>query len=293
MRNLHQEVTARIVAQLKAGTVPWKQPWSGKASGGMPRNAITGRAYSGANVVMCWITAQERGYSSPGWLTFQQAKMHGASVRKGEKGTGVFYVSFLEKEQDGRPYRVPFLKAFTVFNVAQVDGLPDSVTGQTKAPAANPQARCELADAFIASTGANISHCEARAYYRSATDCINLPPFETFKSADAYYGRAFHELTHWSGAKPRLDRDMGKRFGDATYAAEELVAELGSAFLCAEFGFDNDGQDAAYIATWIKFLEDHERAFIAAASAAGRAADYMRGLALSDETIGEELAIAA
>jgi antirestriction protein ArdC len=138
-----------------------------------------------------------------------------------------------------------------------------------------------------------IRHGEARAYYRPVGDYINLPLFETFNGASSYYGVAFHELGHWTGAEKRLDRTFGKKFGDAAYSAEELVAELTSAFLCGEFGFDNNGVDADYIAHWISFLTDHSGAIVTAAAAASRAVELMRGLALEDDGALEPLALAA
>jgi antirestriction protein ArdC len=295
MRNLHQEITSRIVARLKAGIVPWKQPWSSKGFGVMPRNAVTSRAYSGANVILLWSRAQESAYSDPRWLTFKQALDAGGHVRKGEKGETVIYVSHVERiDDDGEKRRIPFLKAYTVFNVAQCDGLPAKIVDPDAASRQwNADARDALAEAFIHSTGATVRHGEARAYYQPAGDFVNLPPFETFTSSSAYYGVAFHELGHWTGAEKRLNRTFGKRFGDRAYSAEELVAELTSAFLCGEFGFDNDGQDAAYIAHWIEFLSEHEKAIVTAAAAASRAVEFMRGLAIADEGDAEEMPIAA
>lgn len=284
-RNLHAEITNRIVALLDAGTIPWRKPWSdyNTGFGAMPRNAVTRRAYSGANVVLLWATAQEQGYESPRWLTYKQATEAGGNVRKGEKSTTVIYTSAFEKEDDnGQAKRIAFLKAFNVFNIAQCDGL--EALQEERAPRIiNPHGRDELAEAFIASTGATVRHGEARAYYTTAGDYINLPMFEAFKSAPEYYSTAFHELTHWTGHETRLAREFGKRFGDHSYAAEELVAELGSAFVCAEFGFDNDTMDnsAAYIASWKKRLTENERLFVAAASHASKAVEYMRGLTLS------------
>lgn len=281
-RNLYKEVTDRIVNQLKAGVVPWQKTWSGKGFGIMPRNAVTGRAYSGVNVLLLWSRAQESGYSAPLWLTFKQAQEAGGKVRKGEKSEVVVFVSAIEKENEkGETYRIPFLKAFNVFNVAQIDGLPQTI--DPKPIPQNEEDRIAEAEQFLASTGANIRHGESRAYFRPVGDLINLPPFETFTSASAYYATAFHELTHWTGAEARLNRTFGKRFGDQAYSAEELVAELGSAFLCAEFGFDTKGNDAAYIDHWIKFLTDHDQAIVAAASAASKACDYLRGLAVAEE----------
>jgi antirestriction protein ArdC len=287
MRNLHSEITARILTALRAGTVPWRQPWAAQASGAMPRNAITGRPYSGANVILCWITAQERGYTSPAWLTFKQATEAGGSVRKGEKGTTVIYVSsFMKKNDEGETRAVPFLKAFTIFNVCQCEGLPDKLSGNARPKARNPHDRDPVADQFVAATGATISEgSEGRAYYRRSTDHITMPSFASFNSADTFYSTLFHELTHWTGHTSRLNREMGKRFGDASYAAEELVAELGAAFLSAEFQFNTEEASAAYIANWIKVLENNERLFVAAASAGSKAVEFMRGLAVADETL--------
>ena len=218
-------------------------------------------------------------------------------MRKGEKGETVIYVSkVIRTDDDGAKRSIPFLKAYTVFNIAQCDGLPLKIVdpGQAARPF-NPDQRDAIADAFIASTGATVRHGEARAYYQPAGDFVNLPPFDTFVNASRYYGVAFHELGHWTGHDKRLDRTFGKRFGDRAYSVEELVAELTSAFLCGEFGFDNDGADAAYIAHWIAFLTEHEKAIVAAAAAASRAVEYMRGLALADDGEGdaEALPIAA
>jgi antirestriction protein ArdC len=284
MRNLHAEITARIVARLKTGVVPWRQPWSSKGFGVMPRNALTQRAYSGANVILLWSRAQESGFTAPLWLTFKQALELGGNVRKGEKGETVIYVSKLIKKDDatGERRAISFLKAYTVFNVAQCDNLPARVTDPNGAQrVANANARDELADQFIAATGADYRHGEPRAYYQPGADFVNMPAFETFKTASSYYGVAFHELGHWTGAEKRLNRTFGKKFGDRAYSAEELVAELTSAFLCAEFAFDNDGADAAYIAHWVQFLTEHDKAIVAAAAAASRAVEFMREAAIA------------
>jgi antirestriction protein ArdC len=295
MRNLHQEITDRIVTRLRDGVCPWRQPWNGKGHGVMPRNAVTSRAYSGVNVLILWSRAQDSNYSDPRWLTFKQALELGGNVRKGEKGETVIFVSKVIKEdKDGKRRAIPFLKAYTLFNVAQCDNLPPKIADpDTASHVVNPNTRDELADAFIASTGADLRHAEARAYYRPVGDYVNLPHFDTFKSSSAYYGVAFHELGHWTGSEKRLNRTFGKKFGDQSYSAEELVAELTSAFLCAEFGFDNDGADADYIAHWIAFLTDHSSAIITAAAAASRAVEFMRGLALEDDAELEPLALAA
>jgi antirestriction protein ArdC len=146
----------------------------------------------------------------------------------------------------------------------------------------NPDMRDEVADAFLHSTGAHIREGQGEAFYVPSRDFISLPAFDAFKGADHFYNVAFHELTHWSGHKSRLDRDLKNRFGPRSYAAEELIAELGAAFLCAEFGFDGDVRNAGYIASWIELLKADKRAFFTACSQASKAADYVRGLALAD-----------
>jgi antirestriction protein ArdC len=282
-RNLQKEITDRIVAMLEAGTIPWRKPWSGAGFAGMPRNAITNRAYSGVNVVLLWARAEASGYAEPRWLTFNQAKDAGGHVRKGEKGETVIFVSHIRREdEDGKERLIPFLKAFTVFNVAQVEGL-SLAPADGKAQISEAE-RVAEAEAFLTSTGAVIRHGGGRAFFSPSADAVTLPPFETFAAPGAYYATAFHELTHWTGAERRLARTFGRRFGDAAYSAEELVAELGAAFLCAEFGFDNDTipNSAAYIAHWIKFLTDHEGAIVTAASHASKAVQFLRGLALEE-----------
>lgn len=273
-KNLYADITARIVAQLKAGTVPWRQPWSSKGGAVMPRNFASKRPYSGVNVLLLWGEAHEKGYDDAQWLTYNQAQEAGGQVRKGEKGTHITFVTFLEKEKEGRIERIPFLKGYTVFNVAQVEGLK-----LNRGEVLNPDERKELAEAFIKATGAEIEHNGVKAFFQNDTltgrNFIRLPEFGKFESAEAYYETAFHELTHWTGHKDRLNRTFGKVFGDATYSAEELVAELGAAFLMGEFKFDGQGRDAAYIQHWIRFLEDHEHAIVTAASMASKAALYL------------------
>lgn len=279
-RNIHKEITDRILSALAAGVVPWRKPWHEYGSGAMPRNAITGRAYSGANVPLLWMARDDAGYPSARFLTYKQAQEAGGNVRKGEKGHPIIFVGAIEKERDnGEKERIAFLKSFTVFNLAQCDGLES--LDDTTPPAINPDERDGLAEAFLRASGATITHGEARAYFSTKQDRINLPLFEAFTSSAEYYSTAFHELTHWTGHEGRLNRTFGKRFGDQAYSAEELTAELGSAFLCAEFGFDNATieNQAAYIGHWREALEKNERIFVAAAAAASKAHEYLRDLA--------------
>jgi antirestriction protein ArdC len=294
-RKIQAEVTARIIDQLKNGVIPWRRPWKdGVSSGGsiMPHNAQSGRAYSGINIILLWSAMDARGFTSPRFLTYKQAQALGGNVKRGEKGTGIIFVSHFEKmnEDTGKIEKLPFLKYYTVFNIDQCENL--NLTEKTFKPL-NKDERNEMAEQFISSTGAKIVYGGNRACFVPSMDKINMPAFEQFKDADSFYHTHFHELIHWTGTKERCNREFGKRFGDKAYTAEELVAELGASFICAEFGIDQETQDASYIASWIKFLESHESAIITAASAASKAVDFLRGEALKDRDESEELTDAA
>jgi antirestriction protein ArdC len=237
-------------------------------------------------VVLLWL-AQDRGWATPRFLTFKQALEARGNVRKGEHGTKVYFVKQLvvkngEREDETRV--VPMMREYTVFNVDQCDGLADSIRAGKPMRVRNPDTRDVLADDFLKSTGADIREGNGEAYFVPSHDFISMPAFPAFKGADHFYNVAFHELTHWTGHKSRLDRDLKNRFGSRDYAAEELVAELGAAFLSAEFGFDGDVRNAGYISTWIELLKADKRAFFTACGKASKAVDYLRGLALADFT---------
>jgi antirestriction protein ArdC len=228
------------------------------------------------------------GYRAPRFLTFKQALELGGHVRKGERGTKVYFVKQLEIKEDAdgnsQTRLVPMMREYTVFNVDQCDGLPDIVTAGKSMRVRNPDTRDDLADQFLRSTGADIREGHGEAYYVPSRDFISMPAFEAFRGTDHFYSTAFHELTHWTGHTSRLDRDLKNRFGSRSYAGEELIAELGAAFLCAEFGFDGDLRHAGYIGRWAKLLKADTRAFFTACSHASKAADYLRGLALAAPT---------
>ena len=285
-RDLYAEVSARIIAELEKGAAPRVKPWSATPGANTPCNAATNRPYSGCNVILLWM-ARAAGYRVPRFLTFKQALELGGHVRKGERGTKVYFVKQLEvkKDPDGNSQTrlVPMMREYTVFNVDQCECLPDRVTMGRPMRVRNPDTRDDLADQFLHSTGADIREGHGEAYYVPSRDFISMPSFGTFKAADHFYNVTFHELTHWTGHKSRLDRDLKNRFGSRNYAAEELIAELGAAFLCAEFGFDGDVRNAGYIASWIELLKADKRAFFTACSKASKAADYLRGLALADQ----------
>jgi antirestriction protein ArdC len=286
-RDIYAEVTARIIAELEAGAAPWIKPWAATAGANTPCNAVTNRPYSGCNVILLWM-ARAAGCRTPRFLTFKQAAELGGHVRKGEHGTKVYFVKQLEIREDAdhnSPARlIPMMREYTVFNIDQCEGLPDSVTTGKPMRVRNPDARDELADEFLRSTGADIREGHGEAYYIPSRDFISMPAYEAFKGADHFYGVAFHELTHWTAHRSRLDRDLKNRFGSRNYAGEELIAELGAAFLCAEFGFDGDLRHAGYIGNWIELLKADKRAFFTACSQASKAADYLRDLALAAPT---------
>ena len=283
-RDLYAEVSERIVAELERGAAPWIKPWSATAGQNVPQNAVTNRPYSGCNVILLWL-ARNRGWSTPRFVTYKQAMEAGGNVRKGEQGTKVYFVKQLQVKDgeggDAESRLIPMMREYTVFAVDQCEGLPDSIQTGKPMRVRNPDARDALADEFLHSTGADIREGHGEAFYVPSHDFISMPAFAAFKGADHFYNVSFHELTHWTGHKSRLDRDLKHRFGESAYAAEELVAELGAAFLAAEFGFDGDVRNAGYIATCIGLLKADKRAFFTACSKASKAADYLRGLALA------------
>jgi antirestriction protein ArdC len=222
-------------------------------------------------------------------MTFRQALELGAHVRKGESGTLVVYANSFKvadnnKADDDREeteHEVHYLKGYTVFNVEQIDGLPTQYTTQATPSQPNAEARIARAEHLAASSQATIRHGGGRAFYAPQSDLVQLPPFEAFRDAEAYYATLLHELTHWTAHRSRLARELGKRFGDAAYAAEELIAELGAAFLCAELGVTLEPRDdhASYLAIWLKVLRSDQRAIFTAASHAQKAAQFLLGLA--------------
>ena len=291
-RDIYAAVSARIVAELERGAAPWVKPWSATAGRNVPCNAVTNRPYSGCNVLLLWM-AQQAGYSTPRYLTFKQAQDLGGNVRKGQHGTKVYFVKQLQvrdeiADAENAVRLVPMLREYTVFNVEQCEGLPERVHAAAPLRVRNPDCRYELADEFLRSTGADIREGHGEAYYVPSRDFISLPGFEAFKGADHFYNVAFHELTHWTGHLARLGRDLKNRFGSRDYAAEELIAEMGAAFLCAEFGFDSDLRQAGYIAIWIELLKSDKRAIFTACNRASAAADYLRTLALNAHAMSTE-----
>ncbi len=286
-QDLYARVTDAVLADLERGVRTWTRPWSAEHLAGRITRPLrhNGEPYKGINVLLLWSEAVTRGYSAPLWMTFRQALDLGGHVRKGERGATVVYanrISRTETDGDGRDVEreIPFLKAYTVFNVEQVEDLP-TVFHATAEPQLDPVQRIARAESFFAATGAEIRHSGDSAYYAIHPDYVQAPPFECFRDPEAYYATLAHECTHWTRHPTRLDRDFGrKRWGDEGYAREELVAELGAAFLCADLGLELWPRDdhAAYIASWLSVLNDDKRFVFTAAAHAQRAVDFLHGL---------------
>ncbi|MBL9071850.1 MAG: DUF1738 domain-containing protein [Sphingopyxis sp.] len=299
--SLYDEVTARIVAELEAGRVPWVQPWDAASfAPGLPVNADSGRGYSGINILILWGEAAARGFRSQRWLTFRQTLGVGGNVRKGEKGTTIFYAArFTPKGESGdgsgrggagrgegngdgggdAERSIPFLKRFTVFNVDQCEGLPERCTALSEP--LPPRDTIPHAEALIAATGADFRVGGNEAYYSPSHDFVAVPPQQAFREQIDYYRTALHELGHWTGHGSRLGRDQTGAFGSAAYGREELCAELASAFLCASLGIVPSVRHADYIGAWLAIMRADTRAIFKAASFASKAADYLVAFAPS------------
>jgi len=282
--SLYDDITNTIITELEAGRVPWVQPWgtaAAKAPLAMPRNGSTGRQYSGINVLILWGSVIEHGFPAQSWLTFRQALALGGTVRKGERGTTVVYADrFVPDDEKNRAREngeeaqaIPFLKRFTVFNVAQCEGLPDDVALVVPLP---PPALTEpRVDALIKATGIDFRVGGNRAFYMTARDFVQIPPPQAYFEPINWHRTALHELGHATGHASRLNRDLSGSFGSKKYAFEELIAEMNAAFCCASLGIAPTVRHADYIGSWLDVLREDNRAIVRAASQASKAADYL------------------
>lgn len=285
--DVYARVTSEIAAQLEVGTRPWLQPWQAAHAAGPVSRPLRFNAmpYRGINVVLLWLAAMRQSFTCPLWMTYRQAAELGGQVRRGEKGSLVVYASSFTRRETGDDgetleYEVPFLKSYPVFNAGQIDGLPARYYEEATS-ATHATDRIERAERFFAHTGADIRHGGGTAYYSPAADFVQMPNFESFRDAESYYATLAHELTHWTRHPSRLAREFGRqRWGDEGYSMEELVAEMGAAFLCADLGITPEVREdhAAYIASWLIVLKNDKRAVFAAAAHAQRAADYVHRL---------------
>lgn len=290
--SLYDEITGKILAELEAGRLPWVQPWgtaAAKAPLTMPKNAATGRGYSGVNVLILWGAVVQHGFPCQSWLTFRQALSLGGHVRRGEHGTTVVYADrFIpddekrrasETGEDAQP--IPFLKRFTVFNASQCEGLPDDLA--VVAPPPEPGLIEPKVEALIKASGIDFRIGGDRAYYVPAHDYVQVPPPQAYFEPINWHRTALHECSHASGAAHRLNRDLSGSFGSKKYAFEELVAEISAAFCCAALGIVPTVRHADYIGSWAEVLREDNRAIVRAASQASKAADFLLGFLPADD----------
>lgn len=286
-RDYATEMVEQIVELLRVGTTPWRACWEQGRGGAFPLRH-NGVAYRGMNVLMLWSAAVRRGYTSPYWLTFRQALELGAVVRKGEGGRPVCHYGSAQRDgDDGDAKTFRYLKYYTVFNAQQVDGLPTSFFPDTPESAAPD--RLPEVEAWIARTGAQVRWGGNAAYYDPNTDVIQMPDANRFRDAEQMASVELHELTHWTGAKHRLDRNLD-RYADsrANRAFEELIAEIGAGLLGAQHGFrpEHIEDHARYIGCWIAELQNDPKYLFSAAAQAQAAADYLNQVA-GTEAIAE------
>lgn len=297
--DIYATVTNKILADLETGNLPWHKSWNGGGSLSLPLR-WTGETYNGINIIMLWCSSMAKGYKSPTWMTFKQALELGAAVRKGEKGSTVVYANAIQKtelnEKTGSEEEraIPYLKSYTVFNVEQIDGLPERFAAKETQPEfINPDDRNAALDSYFKATGADIRHGGTRAFFAPQPDFVQMPDFKDFESAEAYYSVLAHEMTHWTGHKTRLAREL-KSYQDSQtdYAKEELVAELGAAFLCAELAITPETRldHAAYIQSWIAALKNDKRFIFSAASHASKAVDYLNRITGRKSTTQQDAA---
>lgn len=275
MPDTYQEVTDRIIAELESGAAPWVKPW--QAGSTADRSIVTDKPYRGVNRLLLGMSNMAQGFTSPYWATFKQWTEKGGKVKKGSKGTQIIFyspqagikVDQVTGEQEEYSYAI--LKTFYVFNAEQVEGVE---VPQIDA-SADTFAAHDAAERFIVGTGARISHGGDAAFYTPGHDRIQLPHKSTFDAPASYYATAFHELTHWTGHESRTDRKLSGKFASPSYAFEELVAELGAAFLCQDHGIAGELRHAGYIEHWLRACREDKRAIFRAAGLAQKAAEFL------------------
>jgi antirestriction protein ArdC len=282
--DLYARITGQIVEALEKGVRPWCRPWAAGLPINRPLRAC-GTPYRGINTLVLWAATMVRGYSSPYWLTFRQAKELGGYVRQGEHGAHVVYAgSITRTERDDETgedieREFWFLRAYVVFNADQIAQLPECYRNYAPVILSAEQ-KVERAERFFAACGAEVVHGGSHAYYDPAADQIHMPDFTAFRAPDLYYSTLAHEHVHWTAHPSRLNRPLSHHRGDDSYAGEELIAELGAAYLCADLGlnFEPRPDHAAYIADWLRVLKDDARAIFRAAAQAEKAVGYLHGL---------------
>jgi len=281
--DMYQQVTNSIIEQLEKGAIPWVKPWSADSTA--DRNFVSKKGYNGINRLLLGMSSMAQGFTSPDWATYKQWSEAGHQVTKGQKATHIVFFKPVAGKQNAESGKTEggycVIRGYAVFNatqtnfIAPVCELPESQF--------NPIPDCEQ---FIVKTGAQIAHGGDSAFYMPSMDKVQLPNKSAFESEAHYYATAFHELTHWTGSDKRLDRDLSKgRFGNPAYAFEELVAEIGAAFLCADMGIQGELRHAGYISSWLKACREDSKAIFKAAALAQKAADYLKALELTQEQL--------
>lgn len=296
--DIYQAVTDKLIALLESHEASeWTKPWIALDADNSPaKNATSGKLYRGVNQFLLGMQLSNKGYLKNQWLTFRQAKEKGAKVKKGEKSSPIVFskpayvnedkkfipfdkIGELNKEQQAAQglKKIFMLKLYRVFNVAQTEGLDPSFYEIKPQEPLQEFEKDERAENLIKSTNAEIEVKESnRAFYNPMQDKITLPLREQFRGTQPFYATALHELGHWTGHPTRLNRDLKGSFGDASYAKEELIAEISSAFCCASLGFSKTiTNNAAYLKNWLGVLKKDNRAIIRASAQAQKAADYI------------------
>ena len=286
MSKIHEEVTGKMIEMLEQGIVPWRKPWESDVGYQMPVNTTTGNQYHGINVALLWMAAEEKGYKSDEWATLKQFNKVGKSVAPHEKGTMIVkYDTFNKKRPDEDEFDViPYLKSYYVFNVAQLKGYDPEKEQKIVKPLVE---RLHNVEDFIANTGAEIHEDGGnKAFYNIHTDSIHLPARSAFTGSntqtpqEAFYSTELHELTHWTGHETRCNRNFKERYDVGWYVREEIVAEMGSAFLCAELNITDGPQpeNANYIGSWLEVFKEDSKTILTVAGCASKATEYLWSL---------------
>ena len=293
-QDVYTRITDKIVADLEQGVRTWMRPWNAGNTGGRIMRPLrhNGMPYSGINILMLWAESVSQGFTSPTWITFRQATELNAHVKKGEKGSLVVYANSITRtEQDDKgedtEREIHYMKGYTVFNCEQIEGLPEQYYVKPEVTTI-PVERIAHAEEFFKATKADVRYRGDRAFYSNDGDYIQIPIIEAFRDAESFYATLAHESAHWTKHSSRLGRDFGRKsWGDEGYAREELVAELSSAFLCADLGITPEVRDdhASYIANWLTVLKNDKRAIFSAAAHAQKAVDFLHGLNARAEAV--------
>ncbi|WP_442577878.1 ArdC family protein [Mesorhizobium sp. ASY16-5R] len=279
VHDLYKTITDAVVKQLEDGVPPWVRPWKDerlKGVGMIPTNLVTGRLYSGSNILLLWMAAHAYGHSNLQYCTFAQANAEGMSVRKGSRSTTVMFTKHMVRKDDGGEDKAQtVVKSYPVFHVSQLDNVPEKfLQPQETVPQGLPEGSSPKV-LLARNCGVTVQHGGNRACYIPSQDEVQMPTPKAFVDDDAYWQTLFHEFTHATAHEKRCGRKLGRRFGDDQYAFEELVAELGSAFIGARVGISAGFRSASYIDSWLKVLKGDSRAIFTAASYAGQASDYL------------------